>query len=406
MTNQPLSPRIAVYPGSFDPITLGHLNVMERASRLFDRLIVGVGVNIEKQTMFTPRSGMELIREATAHLENVEIRTFTGLAVAFVKQCGARIMVRGVRPITDIAAELTMMMANRRLAPDVETLFMIADGELAHVSSSLIKQIAPVADDDELPGSCRRTWCRRCGRRWARRSRRPRPNLILSMPAALVGIRHACPLPRHVRRVSRAGICQLSIQTAAIDLTQDFGELLRLQSNLALAILVSNSTRPANTMANRAQLSRQGFTSNDAVLIVAILAVAVLLLLPAMQAARESGPGQLHAASNLKSLAAASLGFEQAHGYVPAGRSKFIPPGEAKTPVRRGYMIWILPYLELPELAASYDVNFHWYHPKNQKAIQTRAAVFQCPSSPDPLRVSSGTNDGMAWTGAAPITAW
>ncbi len=91
-----------------------------------------------------------MIRGATAHLENVEIRTFTGLAVTFVKQCGARIMVRGVRPITDIAAEMTMMMANRRLAPDVETLFMIADGELAHVSSSLIKQIASVADDEEL----------------------------------------------------------------------------------------------------------------------------------------------------------------------------------------------------------------------------------------------------------------
>jgi pantetheine-phosphate adenylyltransferase len=144
------SPRIAVYPGSFDPITLGHLNVMERASRLFDRLIVGVGINIEKQTMFTPDERVAMIRAATAHLPNIEVRTFSGLAVSFVKQCGSEIMVRGVRPITDIAAELTMMMANRRMAPDVETLFMIADGELAHVSSSLIKQIATVANDAEL----------------------------------------------------------------------------------------------------------------------------------------------------------------------------------------------------------------------------------------------------------------
>ena len=150
MTHSQHSPRVAVYPGSFDPITLGHLNVMERASKLFDRLIVGVGVNVEKQTMFSADERLALIREATAHLQNVEIRTFMRLAVTFVKQCGARIMVRGVRPITDIAAELTMMMANRRLAPDVETLFMIADGELAHVSSSLIKQIATVADDAEL----------------------------------------------------------------------------------------------------------------------------------------------------------------------------------------------------------------------------------------------------------------
>jgi pantetheine-phosphate adenylyltransferase len=123
---------------------------MERAASLFDRLIVGVGINIEKQTLFAPEERVTMIREATANLPNVDIRTFRGLAVDFVRQCGSRVMVRGVRPITDIAAELTMMMANRRLAPDVETLFMIADGELAHVSSSLIKQIANVATDEEL----------------------------------------------------------------------------------------------------------------------------------------------------------------------------------------------------------------------------------------------------------------
>jgi len=145
-----LSPRIAVYPGSFDPITLGHLNVIQRASRLFDRLIVAVGVNIEKRPMFDANERVELIRLAIAGVPNIEIRVFHGLAVDFVKQCGAQVMVRGVRPITDIAAELTMMMANRRLAPDVETLFMIADGELAHVSSSLIKQIAPLLRDAEL----------------------------------------------------------------------------------------------------------------------------------------------------------------------------------------------------------------------------------------------------------------
>jgi pantetheine-phosphate adenylyltransferase len=145
-----LSPRIAVYPGSFDPITLGHLNVIERASVLFDKLIIGVGINIEKQAMFTAEERIEQIRAVTSHLPNIEIRTFQGLAVDFVRDVGARVMVRGVRPITDIAGELTMMMANRRLAPDIETLFMIADGELAHVSSSLIKQIAAVASAEEL----------------------------------------------------------------------------------------------------------------------------------------------------------------------------------------------------------------------------------------------------------------
>jgi pantetheine-phosphate adenylyltransferase len=144
------SPRIAVYPGSFDPITLGHLDVIKRASRLFDRLIVGVGINMEKVPLFDAHQRQALIRETTANLKNIEIRTFRGLAVEFVQECGARVMIRGVRPITDIAAELTMMMANRRIAPEVETLFMIADGELAHVSSSLIKQIAHLASDDVL----------------------------------------------------------------------------------------------------------------------------------------------------------------------------------------------------------------------------------------------------------------
>jgi pantetheine-phosphate adenylyltransferase len=145
-----LSPRIAVYPGSFDPITLGHLNVIERASLLFDRLIVGVGINIVKQGMFDEGERAALICKTTAHLPNIEVRAFRGLAVDFVRETGARVMVRGVRPITDIAGELTMMMANRRLAPDIETLFMIADGELAHVSSSLIKQIAGLASEEEL----------------------------------------------------------------------------------------------------------------------------------------------------------------------------------------------------------------------------------------------------------------
>ncbi|MDO4573977.1 MAG: pantetheine-phosphate adenylyltransferase [Planctomycetia bacterium] len=143
-------PSIAIYPGSFDPITLGHLDIMERVSKLFDKLIVGIGINLEKAYMFTPEERMEMIRLSTRHIPNLEIRTFTGFAVRFVEECGANIMIRGVRPITDIPAELTMMMANRRLSHKVETLFMIADGELAHVSSSLIKQIANLATHKEF----------------------------------------------------------------------------------------------------------------------------------------------------------------------------------------------------------------------------------------------------------------
>jgi pantetheine-phosphate adenylyltransferase len=142
-----MNPPFAVYPGSFDPFTLGHLDIVQRASRLFDRLVIGVGINLEKQPLFTANERVELIQLSTAHLNNIEVSTYQGLTVKFVQQIGAKIMIRGVRPITDIPAELTMMMANRRLAPDVETLFMIADGELAHVSSSLIKEIVPIADE-------------------------------------------------------------------------------------------------------------------------------------------------------------------------------------------------------------------------------------------------------------------
>jgi pantetheine-phosphate adenylyltransferase len=123
------------------------LDIVQRASRLFDRLVIGIGTNLDKQPLFTAEERVELIQLSTAHLSNIEILTYQGLTVRFVQEVGAKIMIRGVRPITDIPAELTMMMANRRLAPDIETLFMFADGELAHVSSSLIKEIAPIADE-------------------------------------------------------------------------------------------------------------------------------------------------------------------------------------------------------------------------------------------------------------------
>jgi len=142
--------RVAVYTGSFDPITLGHLNVIERASRLVDRLIVGVGVNIEKQPLFEPDERIELVRQATAHLPNVEVRKFSGLAVHFVRQCGARVMLRGVRSLTDIETEFTMTLANRQLDPNIETVFLMADAPYSHISSSLLKQITPLASDAEL----------------------------------------------------------------------------------------------------------------------------------------------------------------------------------------------------------------------------------------------------------------
>ncbi len=151
MTDSPAKPdRLAVYTGSFDPITLGHLNVIRRASRLVDRLIVGVGVNVEKTPLFTPDERVALVTQATSNLDNIEVKTFTGLAVTFVRQCNARVMIRGVRPLTDIAGEFTMMMANRQLDEDIETVFLMADEEFAHVSSSLIKQITALSTDEML----------------------------------------------------------------------------------------------------------------------------------------------------------------------------------------------------------------------------------------------------------------
>jgi pantetheine-phosphate adenylyltransferase len=142
--------RRAVYTGSFDPITLGHLNVIERSSRLVDELVVGVGTNIEKEPLFTADERVELIRRVTDPLGNVVVRQFGGLAVRFVRECSARVIIRGVRTLSDMEAEFTMTLANRKLDPGIETVFLMADEEYSHVSSSLIKQITTLAGDEEL----------------------------------------------------------------------------------------------------------------------------------------------------------------------------------------------------------------------------------------------------------------
>jgi pantetheine-phosphate adenylyltransferase len=142
--------RKAVYTGSFDPITLGHLNVIERSRLLFDVLVVGIGYNVEKAPLFAPEERLDLVRRVTRDMDNVQVEVFDGLAVDFVRRMDARIMVRGVRPLTDIAGEFTMTMANRQLAEELETVFLMADARFAHVSSSLIKQVAPLADDWQL----------------------------------------------------------------------------------------------------------------------------------------------------------------------------------------------------------------------------------------------------------------
>jgi pantetheine-phosphate adenylyltransferase len=143
-------PHRAVYTGSFDPVTLGHVNVIERSSKLVDELIVGVGINIGKRSLFTGDERVAMIRRVTDPLGNVTVKQFDGLAVRFVRDSGARVIIRGVRSLSDMEAEFTMTLANRKLDAGIETVFLMADDEFSHVSSSLIKQIAALASDEEL----------------------------------------------------------------------------------------------------------------------------------------------------------------------------------------------------------------------------------------------------------------
>ncbi|NDC63607.1 MAG: pantetheine-phosphate adenylyltransferase [Planctomycetia bacterium] len=142
--------RTAVYTGSFDPITLGHLDVIDRASRIFDSIVVGVGINPDKQVMFTLEERVGLVRASVAHLPNVRVERYEGLSVDFVRRQGGHVLLRGVRSLTDIEAEFTMTLANRKLDPSVETVFLMSDSQYSHISSSLLKQITPLADDAAL----------------------------------------------------------------------------------------------------------------------------------------------------------------------------------------------------------------------------------------------------------------
>ncbi|MFN9720100.1 MAG: pantetheine-phosphate adenylyltransferase [Planctomycetota bacterium] len=138
----------AVYVGSFDPMTLGHLDIIRRASRIFEHVTVGIGINPDKNTLFTPSERLDLCRLAVREMSNVDVRTFDGLAVEFVRQCDSRILLRGVRTLTDIEAEFTMTLTNRVLDQEIESVFLMSAERFAHISSSLIKQIAKMAKED------------------------------------------------------------------------------------------------------------------------------------------------------------------------------------------------------------------------------------------------------------------
>ena len=142
-----LNPRHAVYVGSFDPLTLGHEDIIRRGAVIFERLTVGIGVNPDKVPLFSPDERMQFTRRVLAPLPNVDVCCFEGLAVSFVQDCGAAVMLRGVRTLTDIEAEFTMSLANRVLAPEIETVFLMSSEKYTHISSSLIKQIAQLGGE-------------------------------------------------------------------------------------------------------------------------------------------------------------------------------------------------------------------------------------------------------------------
>ena len=134
--------RIGIYPGSFDPLTNGHLDIIIRASRLFDSLIVGVLRNDAKKTLFTMEERVAIIRKCTADIPNVKVEMFEGLLVDFVHEKKADAIVRGLRAVSDYEYELQMAMLNKHMSPDVETIFLMTDINNSYLSSSVVKDVA------------------------------------------------------------------------------------------------------------------------------------------------------------------------------------------------------------------------------------------------------------------------
>jgi pantetheine-phosphate adenylyltransferase len=132
---------IAVYPGSFDPVTNGHLDLIERGSKIFDELIVGILRNPGKDPLFSVGERLEMVREATQHCPNVSVDSFDGLLVDYAAEKGASVLLRGIRAISDYEYELQMALMNRRLRPELETVFMMSGEAYSFISSRLVKEV-------------------------------------------------------------------------------------------------------------------------------------------------------------------------------------------------------------------------------------------------------------------------
>jgi pantetheine-phosphate adenylyltransferase len=132
---------VAIYPGSFDPITNGHLDLIERGSALFDKLIVAILRNEEKQALFTIEDRTEMLNEVVRCFPNVEVASFDGLLVDYAAECGASVILRGIRAVSDYEYELQMALMNRRLKPEIETVFLMAGEAHSFISSRLVKEV-------------------------------------------------------------------------------------------------------------------------------------------------------------------------------------------------------------------------------------------------------------------------
>jgi len=142
-------PKVALYAGSFDPITNGHADLIRRSLKFVDRLIVGVAVNVAKQPLFSDVERIALIRAALDDDERVEVRSFRGLVVNFAKEAGAQVVLRGLRAVADFEYEYQMALMNRHLNPELETMFMVPSLEVSYVSSSLVREVARFGGDIE-----------------------------------------------------------------------------------------------------------------------------------------------------------------------------------------------------------------------------------------------------------------
>ena len=139
--------KTAIYPGSFDPITLGHLNIIRRASHIFDKVVVCVMVNSDKHPMFSLEERLELIRRVVGRLKNVEVETFSGLLAEFAKRYEPAVIVKGLRAVSDFESEFQMALINKKINPNLDTMFLTASEKYTYLSSSVVKEMARYGAD-------------------------------------------------------------------------------------------------------------------------------------------------------------------------------------------------------------------------------------------------------------------